>query len=223
VTAVDFFQNGLYFICHTARSELAEFREFNAAIEEMWRQRDDDLQSRVDGLLTRYSPNVHREIIEAYAEELHQNQHKFPQIHRESVLITLYSFLESQMNDLCDIIADSIDSQVRYTHLKGKGVNRALNFLVRVARFDLSSMGSEWLFIKRVNQLRDLIVHNAGILRDDPKLNAFVSSNKNVWGEPGSHIRLGAGFIDEFISNLDCFFEKIDREVQRFILTVDTQ
>jgi hypothetical protein len=71
VTAVDFFQNGLYFICHTARRELAEFREFNAAIEETWRQRDDDLQSRIDGLLTRYSPNVHREIIEAYAEELH--------------------------------------------------------------------------------------------------------------------------------------------------------
>ena len=223
MTAVDFFENGLYFVCYMARSELAEFRKFHAVAEEMWRQRDDDLQIRIDGLLAKNAPDVCREIIEAYDEESHQNQYKFPEIHRESVLITLYSFLESQMNDLCDIIADSIDSQVRYTHLKGKGVNRALNFLIRVARFDLSSLGSEWSFIEAVNQLRNLIVHNGGILCDDPKLNAFVRNNKNVWREPGSHIRLGAGFIDEFISNMDCFFEKIDGEVQRFISTVNAQ
>lgn len=223
MTAVDFFQNGLYFICHTARHELAEFREFNAAIEDMWRQRDDDLQGQIDGSLARYFPDVHHEIIQAYAEELHRNQYKFPGVHRESVLITLYSFLESQMNEVCEIIADSIDSQIRYTHLKGKGVNRALTFLVRVAQFDLSSMGSEWSFIKGANQLRNLVVHNGGILRNDPKLNAFVRNNNNVYGKPGSHISLGPGFIDEFISNLDGFFEKLDREVQRFISTVDTQ
>ena len=135
------------------------------------------------------------------------------------MIITIYNFLEAQLNELCNIISGCIASQVKLKHLNGLGIERALLYLSKVAEFDLSRMGGELSYIKGVNQLRNQIVHNGGYLPENPdhKLNKFISKTSTLSGSPGASVNLSSEFIGEFITTLMQFFERLDDEVQAFI------
>lgn len=216
---IDFFENGLCTHCHTAKGELIEFNQFHAETEATWAKRDSELQSELSDRLKEHPDEQHEDIIEAHAWDLHLNQYKYPSIHRESLVITIYNFLEAQLNELCGIISECITSKIKLKDLNGKGIERTLLYLTKIGDFDLSKMGRELPYIKAVNQLRNRIVHNGGYLPDDPsdKLNKFVSRTSALLGNPGGHVSINPDFIGEFIDVLTEFFEKLDHEVQSFI------
>jgi hypothetical protein len=216
---IDFFGNGLCGHCHTAKSELFEFGLFHDETEESWKIKDTELQNHISGVLKEHPEKKHYDIIDHYSWDLHQNQYKYPNIHRESLIITIYNFLEVQLNELCSILEECIELKVKLNHLNGKGIERALSYLTKVAEFDLALMGKELPFIKGVNQVRNQIVHNAGRLPEagNHKANIFIAKAKNLSGEPGGLISVSPDFISEFITSLAEFFDKLDGEVQRFI------
>lgn len=216
---VDFFANGLLFHCDMAERELQEYLQFHSETESAWSEKNNELQSNINGILKKYPEEHHQDIVESRAWELHQNQYKFPKMHRESLIITIYNFLESELNQLCEIIAESIDSKIRLKNLHGKGINRALLYLSKVAEFEMSKMGSEISYIKKVNLLRNQIVHSGGVLPEDTdhKLNIFVTQNLNLSGQPGQSVSLSSEFIGEFIEGLIVFFSKLDEEIKVFM------
>lgn len=215
----DFFANGLCFHCRMAKTELHEFKQFHSETEALWIKKDKELQKKINGILKEYSEEHHQDIIEGHSWNLHQNQYKYPNIHRESIIIAIYIFLEAQLNQLCDIISESINIKIKRKDLDGKGIEKAFLYLSKVADFDLSKMGREMPYIKNVNALRNHIVHSGGSLPEtaDHKLNKFVSQNSNLSGSPGGCVSLNSDFIKEFIELLIDFFEKLDEEVQAFI------
>lgn len=220
---VDFFANGLCVHCHVVETELLEYLQFHEESELWWKNRDEQLQEKIDNIIENY-PKEHRdEIIESHSWELHQNQDKFPNIHRESLVITIYNFVESELNLLCEIISESINIKVKLKDLYGKGIERALSYLLKVAEFDMQNMGGELSYIRKVNKLRNTIVHRGGILpeNNDHVLNQFVLQNHNLSGQPGENVSLNSEFIGELIDKLLIFFNKLDSEVQEFIKRVD--
>ena len=216
---IDFFGNGLSTYCHTAKNELWEFGQFHEETEASWKKKDEELQSHIDGVLKKHPEKRHDDIIDNYSWDLHQNQYKYPNIHRESLIITIYNFLEAQLNDLCAIMEECVPSTIKLKDLSGLGIERAFLYLNKVAVFDFSAMGRELPYIKGVNQVRNQIVHNAARLpeAENHKVNKFISQAKNLSGSPGSQISVSSGFIIEFIGVLSDFFEKLDTEVQRYI------
>jgi len=216
---VKFFINGLCLHCHLAQDELKNFEHFHSETESAWKRKDDNLQSELDKTFERYPKEHHQDILESHSWELHLNQYKYPSMHRESILITLYNFLENQLNQLCKTISESIDGDIKLKDLYGQGISRALLYLSKVAQFDLSKMGRELPNIKSVNLLRNQIVHNGGTLpeKSTHKLNEFISQQANLAGNPGDAIKIRAEFINEFIDTLIHFFKKLDIEVQRFM------
>lgn len=216
---VDFFANGLCVHCHMAQNELHEFNQFHSETEASWIEKDDELQNKLDGILKKYPEEHHQAIIEGYSYNLHQNQYKYPNIHRESLIITIYNFLEDQLNQLCAIISESIISKIKLKDLHGRGIERAFLYLSKVANFDLSRMGREMPYIKNVNVLRNQIVHSGSHLPEkaEHKLNKFVSQNSNLSGSPGGPVSLSSEFISEFIEILVDLFDRLDEEVQAFI------
>jgi len=216
---VDFFANGLCLHCHLAQNELINFISFNDETENSWKKKDEKLQEKLDEILSKYPKEHHRDIIEIYSWELHLNQTKYPSIHRESLVITIYNFFEDQLNLLCAIFSECVNSNIKLKDLKGQGIERGLLYLSKVASIDLSGMGRELPYIKNVNALRNQIVHNGAFLPENPehKVNKFVSQNPNLSGEASGAIYLRPGFIDEMIKVLIDFFEKLGNEVQAFI------
>lgn len=216
---IDFFGNGLCIHCHLAKNELLEFAHFNSSTESMWKDRDETLQKDVAKILDGYALEHHNEIVESYSWELHLNQSKYPSIHRESIIITIYNFLESQLNTLCGILSKCIDNNLKLKDLRGQGTERALNYLTKVVTFEFDNIGKERSYISNVNKLRNQIVHNGGLLpvNENDHLNTFVSQNAQLSGMAGHRVNIHSEFITELIDILLSFFNKLDLEVQSFI------
>lgn len=218
---VDFFGNGLCIHCHLAKNELMDFARFNEQTEEAWKAKDDNLQDELSEILDKYPEKSHNDIVESYSWDLHCNQYKYPSLHRESLIITVFNFLEHQLNSLCKIFYESIDGDLKLKDIHGQGVERALLFLTKVAKIDFSTFGSELPMIKGVNLVRNTIVHNGGQLPDEPKskVNKFVTSSEHLSGIEGRHINISPEFMELFIDVLLEFFERLDHEVQKHIQT----
>jgi DNA-directed RNA polymerase subunit F len=216
---IDFFKNGLCMHCSWARGGLYDFRHFHTETEDSWAKKDSQLQNRLNEQLKKYPEQHHQDIIESYSYEIHQHQNQFPNIHRESLIITIYNFLEKHLNQLCKILSQYFSSTVKLQDLKGRGVTRALIYLSKVAHLDFTKINKEKEYINNVNKLRNTVVHNGGILPekiDDP-LNIFVTKNMHLHGSPNNELSLEIDFIYELIDTLISFFEKLDCEVQMFI------
>lgn len=220
---VDFFENGLCLSCHLAKDELADLLLFHTLSENAWEKKDAALQRELEEILAKYPEADHDAIIDSHGWELHLNQMKFPGIHRESILITIYNYFESELNDICRIISDSIDSPLKLRDLHGKGIERAQLYLSKVAGFDFSYFSPELPYLKKVNLLRNQVVHNGGRLPEgaNQELNVFVQSNNNLTGSPGDMVGLRSEFVEEFIKNLEGFFGKLEVEVKLFMNRVD--
>ena len=217
--ATDFLGNGLYYHCFGTQNELRSFKTFHSLTENFWSKENQNLQSEVNDGLKKHSEEYHEDIIDVYAFDLHETQSKFPSIHRESLVITIYNFLEAQMDELCSILSESINTNIELKDLQGKGITRARLYLTKVANLNLSKVTLEWDYIKNVNKLRNQIVHNAGRLPSEPNdpLNLFISQIASLSGTPGECVSVMPYFIEEFIDKLDSFFEKLNEEVQIFI------
>ncbi|MGF1759326.1 hypothetical protein L4D76_15565 [Photobacterium sagamiensis] len=196
-----------------------ELADFNARTEDMWGEQDNKLQNKVSATLSKHSHEDHFDIVENYALDLHLNQYKYPSIHRESIVITIYNYLEHALNDLCKILSSCISSDLKLKDLNGAGTERAILYLKKVVGFDFGNMGKELPYIKNANMLRNQIVHNGGYLPENSKhkLNNFIGQCATLSGEPSGSVVIYSGFISELIDILVNFFEKLDEQVQLFI------
>jgi hypothetical protein len=216
---VDFFGNGLCTHCHFAQQELEEFRAFNEASESAWGDRDKQLQEHLNSILAKYPKSSHAEIVESYGWDLHANQFKYPSIHRQSIILTIFSFLEHELNSLRIILSESVLSSVLLRDLNGQGVERALLFLRKIVAFELSSMSSEVAYIRGLILIRNQIVHSGSALPQNAehKVNLFVGSQQHLAGQPGRSLLVREEFVPEMIATLMGFFEKLDEQVQAHI------
>jgi hypothetical protein len=215
---VDFFENGLCFHCHLAKSELCDYVDFHRITERAWTREDEALQRDLDSIIARYPESQRNDIIETHAWDLHVRQIKFPDIHRRSLVITLVAFVEQHLNDMCAIIADVTRTSAALENAEGRGIKRALHYLRDHAEFQLGTIAS-LQFVYRVQELRNKLVHAAGCLPTDSasKLNSFVAQEDTLSGEPGSSVIIADGFIEHAAKRLAQFFEELDSQVKEFI------
>lgn len=218
VAGTDFFENGLCFYCHLAKQELHEYLEYHSETDRSWQERDKQLHDQISSILEKYPPSEHDEIVESHGWQLHLNQYRYPDIHRTALVVAFFIFLEDQLNGLSQTISKSIDSVVTLHDMRGKGTDRALTYLAKVAEFDLGSVSSLG-FVKNARRLRNQLVHAGGILpdRENDKLNRFVRDQSGLRGEPGHRVTVAPSFIEELAARLADFFDQLDDQVQQFM------
>ena len=216
---VDFFGNGLCFKCSSARSELLEFDHFQDEAELAWASLEARVQERISEVLKKTPPMKHGDAIDSHTYELHQAQSKFPSIHRESVSVSLFGFVEHELISLANTVCESIEGELRPNDLRGKGIDQARRYLTKVADFDFSKMNEEWESLTAFRQIRNHIVHNAGFLGDHPKQSTieFIEATPGIWIGSSSMIQLGAEFVHHMTGTLATFFEKLGGLVEDFI------
>ena len=140
-------------------------------------------------------------------------------MHRESMFITLYNYLEHTLNTVCEDIGDEVGSEIRIKDLRGAGFDRALLFLKRVPKFDLSKISKDVGYIRDANKLRNLVVHKGAILPGDEndRVNIFVKAEPSLSGEPGKPIGFTEEFLPVFGTKVKSLFEEIANEMQRLM------
>lgn len=87
----------------------------------------------------------------------------FPNLQRKSAFITLYAFLEHEVEQLSYRLRLESKLTVEPGDLAGQGVFRSLSYMEKVIVLNIDK-SMAWNKVKGLNKLRNLIVHNDGKL-----------------------------------------------------------
>lgn len=104
-------------------------------------------------------------------------------------------------------------------HLYGTGLERAFLFLKLVPGFEFKSINDEMSFIRNANRLRNVVVHNGGVLpsNEKEKVNLFVQSQASLSGLPGRPIQFDQSFTPLLVEKLQVLFREIGNEMRRYM------
>lgn len=215
---------GFEIFCHLGQIErdLENYQSFYSDVEVLFQKKDKELKQTIDEKLKSVPEEHHSEFVEGYGQDLHENQFLFPSMHRESIFITLYNYLEHSLNEYCRLISKLSENPIKLSDLNHKGVQRAIVYLKKIALLDLNEANAEYEFLTNSNRLRNRIVHAGGILpsNKEEKVNKFIDSQNNLAGSPDYGIVFREEFILEFITNLASYLKVVGAESIKYVQNI---
>jgi hypothetical protein len=84
----------------------------------------------------------------------------FPNLQRRSTLIVLFSFLEHELNQLCELFATTQKLNIVHTDLRDKGIVRSRRYLKKVICLPVEDNSVIWQQIQKIQKVRNVVVHN---------------------------------------------------------------
>lgn len=101
--------------------------------------------------------------------------------------------------------------------LRGKGVDRATRYLEKVAGINTSKTSKEWNHIKKIQTIRNVIVHQDGRLNDHEgnPIKAAIDYVKQMDSLDGdTEIILKEGFLNHAVSIFKGYFRLLGESIE---------
>lgn len=142
----------------------------------------------------------------------------FPNLQRRSALITLFSFLEYELNKLCTLLQRTENYNVSFRDIAGAGIERAKTYLLKVASLDVDPAAAAWNEIKNIQALRNLVVHADGRLsshdgQERSRVVRYVASSALLKGT--TEVLLQAGYLKHTLDTFDAYFKLVHLAIKR--------
>ena len=140
----------------------------------------------------------------------------FPSLQRRSAFLTLWSFLEHQLDELCLFYQSEKGFGLSFMDLSGKGIDRSTSYLEKVAGLKDLKASQEWDVLKTLQRIRNAITHYDGKLRDHlgkPK-NGILADMKTIGFLSGDdEIVVGEGFLSKVVDSCNDYFKLIEKAI----------
>lgn len=122
-----------------------------------------------------------------YLDDYYSEQYNFlveiqPNIFNKSALVSLYSSLEHNLNDFCNICQKMKGTNISVSDFNGDGIHKAKKYLTKLMGIDFGQ-SQEWQFITEFNKVRNCIVHANGDINkmtSTDKLQAIVKNEPEL-------------------------------------------
>lgn len=96
-----------------------------------------------------------------YEDQIYYLREEFPNILRRSFIISIYSFLEQELNRICLHLEKNNKFEITLENLTNdNGIFNAYKFLSEIAKVNVNSVDYEWKKIIKINKIRNHFVHN---------------------------------------------------------------
>jgi hypothetical protein len=140
-----------------------------------------------------------------------------PNLQRRSALITLFSFLESELDRLCNRIRVYEHSALELSDITDKGIVRATNYLIKVGGLPNVRNCKHWQEIRNIQAIRNLIVHSEGLLLSSSggrraKILSYIEKNPYLSGT--ASIFIGAGYLAHTLATFKAFFGELHAQMK---------
>jgi len=90
-----------------------------------------------------------------YEDQCHSLNNEFPTILRTSLFLSVYTFLEKTLNDLCKDYEKDCD--IKLNDIKHKGITKSKFYLINVCNIDFPTI--DWELIQQYNIIRNFLAH----------------------------------------------------------------
>lgn len=204
-----FFSN---IIKHQARDRLEEFRQYTLAIESKFDAEKNSILSSYDEAIKGLSEDEIIEVDEYFSEDYYMIEDIHVVMYRKSTLVSVYSFLENSMNNLCSHLGSRHAYPVKLNDLRGEGIVRAKDYLDKLAKVDFSALNGEWSHLKTLNKIRNCIVHSEGDIKtskSSSQLENIVAITSGLSLRNERKIKIEREYIDFSINKVEEFLDKL--------------
>ncbi|MGD6777702.1 hypothetical protein [Sutcliffiella horikoshii] len=137
-----------------------EFKDYadniHSFLEQQLKLMEEDFDKMAAGLTDDEKGNLFEGMFE---NDFYNFNKSFPNILRESLFISCYSYLEKELMNLCKFIERSNDFKIGLSDLKHKGIIKTKVFIEKVAEVDFPEDTQSWNKILKFNIIRNHIVH----------------------------------------------------------------
>ncbi|MBC7751284.1 MAG: hypothetical protein H7Z73_06140 [Candidatus Saccharibacteria bacterium] len=197
-------------------SELASYKLFVEISERNWIEENNRYTSSL------FEDNETEAFRFSYRTDLSSKLNEdFPQLQRKSYLIMLVSIFEDFMNDLCRSIEFQMNLNISFNEFSGSGIERAKKYLSKLSPISLPVNGAEWQTIKKAQEIRNIVAHNAGHIDNQKHLKQLeiVKRNKNLEAEhyARTHLKIESLYILDLIDSMHNFSSKLLEECLKTI------
>ncbi len=149
------------------RTELSSLKNYIIDNKNSISKMQQEFKSMIESELKKH-PENEQDIYEAYADNYSEVSNYYPTIFNNSTLIVLYSFFESNMKNICDLLHEHKPYKKK---VKGSYIEESKKYLQSIAMIDLSDLGSLWEKINKYRKIRNSIVHNnSNIIESEGKV-----------------------------------------------------
>jgi hypothetical protein len=140
----------------------------------------------------------------------------FPILQRRSAFLTVWSYLEHQLDRLCLFYQSERKFGLSFMDLSGQGIDRSTAYLEKVAGLQGLKASEEWNVLKTLQRIRNVIVHDNGKLlnRQGKPKDGIIADMKKVGFLTGDEeIVIAEGFLSHVIHTCDNYFRLIEKAV----------
>jgi hypothetical protein len=142
----------------------------------------------------------------------------FPSLVRRSAFITVYGYFEHELTRLCYIFKNEKEFRLSPTDLKDDGIERAVNYLWKVANLNVQKGTAIWESLSHIRSVRNAVVHRDGGIRDQqrqvlPELSKAITCLKHIRSN-GFEVILEKGFVEQVVDIFTRYFKLIDDSIQ---------
>ncbi|WP_203296774.1 hypothetical protein [Luteirhabdus pelagi] len=141
----------------------------------------------------------------------------FPNLQRRSAFITLYSYLEHELDKLCILFKKSNNYAIELSDIKYNGIDRSVTYLSKIANLPIEKGDFRWGKLKSIQKIRNLIVHNDGKLIDLKgviKESELKIVRENDFLDEESEILIKNGFLKSVLDSFNDFFMYLNELIE---------
>jgi len=102
----------------------------------------------------------------------------FSSILFDSVLISVWVFMEAEFKGYCGAMQRAMGVSLNYSDLRGSTIERFKNYTSKVLKLDLTLRDKNWEDLKAINEIRNSLVHIDGIVGNKELVNNFIKRHK---------------------------------------------
>lgn len=209
-------------VANKTKNRLEDFRRYTLELEGKFTADKNRLMQNFNESITDLSDEEIIEIEEYYADDYQHIEEVQVSLYRKSTLVSLYSFLEHSLNDLCGYQYRRYEFAVEVTDLRGEGIVRARDYLIKLIKVDFSLLNDEWRYLMEFNKIRNCIVHSDGDInqsRSKKSLHEIVNSREGLELQHEKFIKISREYVDFIITKIEVFMAKLYSQVFQAPLT----
>ncbi len=140
----------------------------------------------------------------------------FPSLQRRSALLTVCGYFEHELDRLCMLYQSEQSFKLVLADLNGKGIDRSTSYLEKVAGLDVHKTSGEWNHIKKIQKIRNVIVHQDGKLQDNqgnPIKAAidYINQMDSLGGE--DEVVIKKGFLAHVVNTYKQYFKLLHESI----------
>jgi hypothetical protein len=135
----------------------------------------------------------------------------FSSILYDSVLISVWVFMEGELKGYCRAMQRAMDISLNYSDLTGSAIEKFKNYIMKIVKLDLRLTEEIWEDLKAINEIRNCLVHADGIVKNKKLVDNFIKRHKLKGLLCGNSIVIDKNNLIEIIMLCRLFIEHIYR------------